>query len=114
MNDQLELFRRFDPPFESFDNRMLGEEFPDEPATVSRFWFPCGCRPGISAYLNFFLLRDFIGTHDAAFTPRFQSIRSMAESFSQSDLFIRDVTDSGQKAAGGIFSGELRGRSTRS
>ena len=62
-------------------------------------WTPSdsGHRPGIGAYLNFFLLRDFIVTHDTAHPPRFKSFRSMADSFYQTDLFIREVTDSGRK-----------------
>ena len=108
MSDYLELHRQFDPPYESFDNSMLGPDFADELATVSRLWFACGYRPGIAAYLNFFLLRDFIVTHDTAFPPRFQSFRSMADSFYRTDLFIRDVTDSGLKPTGGISSKNVR------
>src|SRR5262249_18388619 len=59
-------------------------------------------------YLNFFLLRDFIVTHDTAYPPRFQSFRSMAGSFYQTDLFIRDVTDSGRVATGGISAAPVR------
>ena len=53
-----ELFAQFDPPYETFDNSMLGTEFPAELDLVSRLWFRCGYRPGIGAYLNFFLLRE--------------------------------------------------------
>jgi hypothetical protein len=77
----LELYRRFDPPYENFERSMLGPEFPAELELVSRLWFRCGYRPGIGAYLNFFLLRDFITTHDGNFPPRFASMKSMAESF---------------------------------
>jgi len=108
MTDYLELFQQFDRPYERFDNSMLGTGFADELDTVSRFWFACGYRPGIGAYLNFFLLRDFIVKHDNAFPPRFKSFRSMADSFYQTDLFIRDVTDSGQKPTGGISSERVR------
>jgi len=45
--------------------------------------------------LNFFLLRDFIKTHDTGYPPRFRTFKSMATSFYMTDLFIRDVTDSG-------------------
>src|SRR6185436_16001601 len=76
-----ELFARFDPPFEAFDNSMLGPEFPAELELVSRFWFRCGYRPGIGAYLNFFLLREFITTHDLNYPPRFATFKSMARSF---------------------------------
>lgn len=87
---------------------MLGAEFPAELDLVSRLWFRCGYRPGIGAYLNFFLLRDFIQTHDRNFPPRFGSFRSMADSFYRTDLFIRDVTDSGAQPTGGISSARVR------
>jgi hypothetical protein len=103
-----DLYRAFDPPYERFDNAMLGPQFPEELDLVSRLWFRCGYRPGIAAYLNFFLLRDFITTHDSNFPPRFRSLRSMADSFYQTDLFIREVTDSGAKPSGGISSARVR------
>jgi hypothetical protein len=105
----LDLHRQLDPPYEGFDNSMLGPAFPAELELVSRLWFRCGYRPGIGAYLNFFLLRDFILTHDTSYAPRFASFRSMAKSFYETDLFIRDVTDSGAKPTGGISSAEVRG-----
>jgi len=108
MTDYLEIFHQFDRPYERFDNSMLGGGFADELDTVSRMWFACGYRPGIGAYLNFFLLRDFIVKHDTAFPPRFKSFRAMADSFYQTDLFIREVTDSGQKPTGGISSEHVR------
>jgi hypothetical protein len=110
MSAYLELYRSFDPPFERFDNAMLGPQFARELELVSRLWFRCGYRPGIGAYLNFFLLRDFITTHDESFPPRFKSLRSMADSFYQTDLFIREVTDSGAKPSGGISSAAVRER----
>src|SRR5712691_7054201 len=108
MTAYLDLHQRFEPPYERFDNAMLGAEFPAELDLVSRLWFRCGYRPGIGAYLNFFLLRDFITTHDTNFPPRFKSFRSMADSFYQTDLFIREVTDSGAKPSGGISSARVR------
>jgi hypothetical protein len=104
----LELYERFQPPYEEFDSTMLGPRFAAELDLVSRLWFRCGYRPGIAAYLNFFLLRDFITTHDASFPPRFKSLRSMANSFYQTDLFIREVTDSGARPSGGISSRRVR------
>src|SRR5258705_7007280 len=109
MSGYQELFQQFDPPFEVFDRSLLGPEFPAELDLVSRLWFRCGYRPGIGAYLNFFLLRDFIATHDGNFPPRFASMKSMAESFYRTDLFIRDVTDSGTQPTGGISSAKVRG-----
>ena len=106
--EYLEIYREFDPPYERFDASMLGPEFPRELKTVSRIWFSCGYRQGIASYLNFFLLKDFIVTHDTAYPPRFLSFQSMAKSFYQTDLFIRDVTDSGLKPTGGISSKEVR------
>ena len=108
MTEYLDLHQRFEPPYERFDNAMLGAEFPAELDLVSRLWFRCGYRPGIGAYLNFFLLRDFITTHDTNFPPRFKSFRSMADSFYQTDLFIREVTDSGARPSGGISSARVR------
>jgi hypothetical protein len=104
----LELHQAFDAPYDRFENTMLGPEFPAELDLVSRLWFRCGYRPGIAAYLNFFLLRDFISTHDTSFPPRFKSLHSMADSFYQTDLFIREVTDSGAKPSGGISSRRVR------
>jgi len=108
MTAHLELYRSFDPPYERFDNAKLGAGFPAELDLVSRLWFRCGYRPGIAAYLNFFLLREFITTHDTSFPPRFRSLRSMANSFYQTDLFIREVTDSGARPSGGISSRRVR------
>src|ERR1051325_3472518 len=104
----LDLYRQFDPPYETFERSMLGPNFAAELDLVSRLWFRCGYRPGIGAYLNFFLLRDFITTHDTTFPPRFASLKSMAESFYRTDLFIRDVTDSGAQPTGGISSAKVR------
>jgi len=70
----LELYRSFDPPYEKFERSLLGPQFAAELDLVSRLWFRCGYRPGIGAYLNFFLLRDFITTHDTNFPPRFKSL----------------------------------------
>ena len=103
-----ELFRQVDPPYTSFDNSMLGPGFPSELDLVSRLWFRCGYRPGIGAYLNFFLLRDFITTHDTNYPPRFKTFKSMATSFYRTDLFIRDVTDSGVTPTGGISNPKVR------
>jgi len=106
--EYMQLFQQMEPPYTQFDPALLGAEFPAELATVSRLWFTCGYRPGIGAYLNFFLLKDFIIKHDTSHPPRFQSFKSMANSFYQTDLFIRDVTDSGQKPTGGISSERVR------
>lgn len=108
MSDYQRLYRELDPPYERFDPAMLGPEFAEELSLVSGLWFKCGYRPGIAAYLNFFLLRDFIVTHDTAYPPRFHSFRSMAQSFYQTDLFIRDVTDSGKQPTGGISGAPVR------
>jgi hypothetical protein len=104
----LDIHRGFDRPYERFDRALLGPEFARELDLVSRLWFRCGYRPGIGAYLNFFLLRDFIVTHDTNFPPRFRSLRSMADSFYQTDLFIREITDSGAKPSGGISGAGVR------
>jgi hypothetical protein len=108
MADYLELYRQFEPPVGTFDRSLLGPEFPRELSAASRLWTRCGYAQGIASYLNFFLLKDFIVTHDTAYPPRFQSFQSMAKSFYQTDLFIRDVTDSGLKPTGGISSSAVR------
>lgn len=97
-----------DPPFAKFEQQMLGANFAAELATVSRIWFTCGYRPGIGAYLNFFLLKDIIVKHDTAQPARFRSFKSMANSFYQTDLFIREVTDSGTNPTGGISNEKVR------
>jgi hypothetical protein len=107
--DYLEPYGELDAPYARFERSIVEGEFAEELALVSRLWFACGYRPGIAAYLNFFLLREFIVTHDAAYPPRFRSFRSMADSFYRTDLFIRDVTDSGKAATGGISSPRVRG-----
>ena len=105
----LELFAQFDPPFgDSFDESSLGENFADELRTTSRLWFQTGYGQGIAAYLNFFLLKDFIDTHDKAKPSRFADFKSMARSFYQTDLFVRDVTDSGKRPTGGISNPTVR------
>jgi hypothetical protein len=104
----LVIHGQLEPPYARFEPAMLGPRFADELGLVSRLWFRCGYRPGIAAYLNFFLLRDFIVTHDTAYPPRFQTFRSMAGSFYQTDLFIREVTDSGKEATGGISGPRVR------
>lgn len=106
--DYMHWFERMDPPYASFSQADLGPAFADELDTVSRMWFACGYRPGVGAYLNFFLMRDFIDTHDAAVPGRFASFRTMAQSFYRTDLFIREVTDSGAKPTGGISSPKVR------
>jgi len=104
-----ELFDRLDPPFSSFDEGLLGADFAAELRVASRLWVETGYGQGIAAYLNFFLLTDFIVTHDEAHPPRFASFKSMADSFYRTDLFIRDVTDSGKEPTGGISNPKVRG-----
>ncbi len=102
------LYRRMDPPYRNFQRSDLGHDFAEQLKLVSRLWFACGYRPGIAAYLNFFLLQDFIVKHDSACPPRFATFKSMADSFYRTDLFIRDVTDSGVHPTGGISSEKVR------
>ena len=104
------LANEIDPPHERFAPRQLGEptELAAELGTVSRLWFACGYRPGIAAYLAFFLLGDLIELHDRAVPRRFASFRAMAASFYRTDLFVRDVTDSGAEPSGGISSPRVR------
>ncbi len=111
MSDYLAIFEKLDPPFgDAFDNAQLGDDFPAELQTASQMWVQTGYGQGIAAYLNFFLLKDFITTHDDAYPPRFMSFKSMADSFYQTDLFIRDVTDSGKEPTGGISNPDIQRR----
>ncbi len=103
-----ERFATFDPPYETFTDDLLGDEADAELDVVRRYWFACGYRPGVTAYLNFFLLADFIVLHDRAVARRFRSFRTMARSFYETDLFIREVTDSGSSPSGGIANAEVR------
>lgn len=48
-----ELYRQFDPPYERFDNAMLGQTFAAELDLVSRLWFRCGYRPGSAPISTF-------------------------------------------------------------
>jgi hypothetical protein len=108
VSQSLEVWRDFPPAYDRFDGALLGAAFPEELDLVSRLWFRCGYRPGIGAYLNFFLLRDLITTHDTNYPPRFGTFKAMATSFYQTDLFIRDVTDSGARPTGGLSSPRVR------
>jgi hypothetical protein len=101
-------FAGIDAPLPRFEPSILGPEFAAELRTVSELWFRAGYRPGIGAYLAFFLLRDFLELHDERFPPRFASLKSMAKSFYETDLFIRAVTDSGREPTGGISSPAVR------
>ena len=101
-------FARIDRPFAAFAPGLLGSDFEAQLRTVSALWFRCGYRPGIGAYLAFFLLRDFIVLHDERFPPRFASLQAMAKSFYETDLFIRAVTDSGKEPSSGISSPAVR------
>jgi hypothetical protein len=107
--DYLQIFQQFDPAFEGeIDDGFLGADFAAELQTTSRVWIETGYRQGILAYLNFFLLKDFIVLHDKASAPRFKSFKSMADSFYRTDLFLRDVTDSGKNPPGGISSPKVQ------
>jgi hypothetical protein len=108
VSQSLEVWRDFPPAYTEFDSSLLGPRFAEELDLVSRLWFRCGYRPGIGAYLNFFLLKDLITTHDTSFPPRFGTFKAMATSFYQTDLFIRDVTDSGAQPTGGLSSPRVR------
>lgn len=108
MASYLTLHAQMAPALESFDRAALGPDLGAELDTVRRLWLQCGYRPGIGAYLNFFLLRDFITLHDEVFPARFASFRPMARSFYATDLFIRAVTDSGREPSGGLEAPSVR------
>src|SRR6266545_4020757 len=105
----LRLHRRFDPPYEHFDDSMLGPEFARELDLVSRLWFRCGYRPGIGVTLNFLLLGEFLALHQAKYPSRFPSLRAMIQAFHRIDLFVRAVTDTGAQVSGGISGPNVRG-----
>ena len=107
-HDYRTLHREIDPPFDEIPDGLFEGEFPRELEITSRIWFGCGYGPGVSAYLNFMLLGDMIRMHDRAAPGRFRTFRTMADTFYRTDLFIRDVTDSGQRPTGGISSPEVR------
>lgn len=103
------LFEKFDLAYKGeIDAGFLGDNFAKELQTTSRIWIETEYRQGVIAYLNFFLLRDFIELHDHASRPRFQCFKSMADSFYRTDLFLRDVTDSGKDPTGGISSPKVQ------
>ena len=108
MSNYLDDYKRMDPPIHEFEPSQLGTDFPRELELVSRLYVSCGYQLGIAAYLNFMLLKHFIITHDTSYPPRFKSFHSMANTFYQSDLFLRDVTDSGKKPTGGISNPKVR------
>lgn len=108
MSDLDDLFSRVDRPFAAFDPACLGEDFAAQLRVTSDLWFRCGYRPGIAAYLTFFLMRGLVELHDERMPARFGTQRAMAESFYRTDLFIRDVTDSGRLPTGGISSPRVR------
>ncbi len=105
----LEIHRRFDAPYDRFDDSMLGPEFARELALVSRLWFHCGYRPGIGVTLNFLLLGEFLALHQQKYPSRFPSLRAMMAAFHRIDVFVRAVTDSGDRPTGGISSARVRG-----
>lgn len=102
------LYARLDPPLPAFTPAALGDEPAAELAATRELWLRCGYRPGIAAYLCFFLLRDFLVLHDERFPPRFATWRAMARSFHETDRFVRAVTDSGREPSGGIAAAPVR------
>lgn len=102
------LFARMDPGWQEDSEVDLGAAYDFELAITSKLWIQSGYQQGIVAYLNFFLLKDFIELHDIASPSRFESFRSMADSFYQTDLFVRDVTDSGVHPGDGIRDPKVR------
>lgn len=102
------LFARIDRPLPVITADCLGADFVQQLRTTSGLWFRCGYRPGIAAYLGFFLLRDFVVLHDERAPARFATLQAMAKSFYETDLFIRAVTDSGREPTGGISSPRVR------
>lgn len=108
MNGHEELYGRLQPPFSEWDPALLGSEFIAERAATRRIWRAAGYRHGIAAYLNFFLLREVILTHDAARPSRFFSLYAMAHASYKTFQFMQEMTHSGFKASGGIASETVR------
>lgn len=108
--DHERLFDEMDPPWATPPEDVLRDGFPQELELVSRVWFETGRRPTLAAHLNLTLLCELALTHDRELPQRFQSLRSLRRSFVETDRFLRDVTDSGRKATGGISSDDVRTR----
>jgi len=104
------LFAELDPPYDTPSEDDLRDGFPQELELVSRLWFATGHRPTVAAFLNLELLCELSLTRDRTFPRRFQSFRSLRRSFLEADRLLRDVTDSGKKATGGISSDDVRTR----
>jgi hypothetical protein len=104
------IFEELDPPYETPPEEDLRDGFPQELELVSRIWFETGRLPALAAHLNLVLLCEFALTHDREFPHRFQSLRSLRTSFLETDRLLRDATDSGKKATGGISSDDVRTR----
>jgi len=104
-----DLLAQMQPPLEADPGDDAWDEaFATQLRATADLWFRAGYGGGITAYLNFFLLADFIDLHDRADRARFASMRSMGESFYRTDLFVRRVTDSGAEPTGGISNPSVR------
>jgi hypothetical protein len=99
-----ELYRQLEPPY-------AGGEAPEievrDREAAAYLWQAGGYRCGISAYLVFFLLGDFVA-HARRMRPRrFGSAWAFARSFDYTDRFIKQVTDSGRPRSGGLANPEV-------
>ncbi|HKJ89289.1 MAG TPA: hypothetical protein VKA48_12375, partial [Gammaproteobacteria bacterium] len=97
--DLAALFARLDPPLGPGETPRPD---PGDLEAARYLWRAGSYRCGITAYLVFFLLGDFLA-HARRMRPRrFGSLAPFARSFDYTDRFIKQVTDSGRKPSGGL------------
>ena len=99
-----ELYGRLDP---ALDPGQPVAVDPRDHQAAAYLWMAGSYRCGISAYLVFFLLGDFVA-HARRMRPRrFGSLIPFARSFDATDRFIKRVTDSGRRPSGGLANPEV-------
>jgi hypothetical protein len=95
------LYARLNPPLARED---AGPVDPREREAARYLWRAGSYRCGITAYLTFFLLGDFLAHARQARPRRFDALLPFARSFDFTDRFIKQVTDSGRRPSGGLDS----------
>ena len=104
-NEALGLYTQLDLP-------LTGKEAPKDLGprdheAAAYLWRAGSYRCGITAYLTFFLLGDFINHAGAVRPERFGRLDKLARSFDYTDRFIKRVTNSGRHPSGGLASPEV-------
>lgn len=95
------LYARLDPPLA---REAAGAFAPREREAARHLWRAGSYRCGITAYLTFFLLGDFLAHARQARPRRFDALLPFARSFDYTDRFIKQITDSGRRPSGGLDS----------